>query len=145
MFAAVEDKKRVSPTPITLDEDSWSYAIVEHEDYIRFIVLGRLSHAVDVIRLSEVVIMAARVREASRILLDMRALPARFGDDAIPFLASQLDRGQHRAQGLRVACLGTSETIAALKTTEKMLQAISLDYNTYMNEYHALAWLLADK
>lgn len=137
----IEPSKRLSAF-LGQDRSSWSYAVIEHEDYVRVIMLGTFTSAKDIIKFSEIVVLSVLVRRMKRVLIDLRQLSADLDPQWLKVLTRQLDQRHYRAMQLRLVCLGSGENIAMLNRVERRLRRISINGRAYCDEDMALSWLL---
>lgn len=126
-----------------LRNNTWSYAVVECDNFIRFIAKGRLGGLQDRLDFIKAAIMAARVRQESRLLIDEREFsptPSENETEDKAILRWLLSSDVERL-GLKVASLASAEGYEYLMSVDQMLNAIPIEFKVFLSDSEAVDWL----
>ncbi|MGL1862397.1 MAG: hypothetical protein OCC46_07740 [Pseudodesulfovibrio sp.] len=122
---------------------TWTYAVIEHKDYIQFLIQGEFSVLNDIIECSEATILAAMNRGHKRVLVDKRVVPPNLGMSGAKALLNRFKSSFVQPVGLHIAAITSPENHHTCKGIEKLLQSIKIDYRAFSNEDEAKEWLIS--
>lgn len=123
-------------------EKSWTYAILEFDEYIKFIAQGQFSSLKDIIDCAESLIMAAKMRGHNRVLIDKRSVPPNLGVTGVMALDKRFAHSFVREMDINAAAITSPDNHETCLHLERVFQGLDINYRAFREEDEAIEWLM---